>query len=249
MKQFDPSATPKFGFGAFFFAIYAWLIFVLCVLSAIVFALLLPGLERRRRWVTASARAIFVLTGMSVKVRGLEKLPDGHCIVVANHASYIDGALLFGYLPPRFAFVIKGEMQNFPGVHFMLRRIGAKFVERFEASGSARDARNLRKAASSGESLAFFPEGTFLDYPGLDRFRAGAFAAAIKGRLPVIPAVISGSRHVMPGGYILPRHGHLRIDVLNPIGPGDPAYENSQDLAELSRQRILEILDEPDLLA
>jgi hypothetical protein len=121
MKQFDPSAPRKFGFGAFFFAIYAWLIFVLCVLSAILFALLLPGLERRRRWVTASARAIFVLTGMSVKVRGLEKLPEDHCIVVANHASYIDGALLFGYLPPRFAFVIKGEMQNFPGVHFMLR--------------------------------------------------------------------------------------------------------------------------------
>jgi 1-acyl-sn-glycerol-3-phosphate acyltransferase len=249
MKQFDPSAPRKFGFGAFFFAIYAWLIFVLCVLSAILFALLLPGLERRRRWVTASARAIFVLTGMSVKVRGLEKLPEDHCIVVANHASYIDGALLFGYLPPRFAFVIKGEMQNFPGVHFMLRRIGARFVERFEASGSARDARNLLKAASSGESLAIFPEGTFLDYPGLDRFRAGAFAAAIKGQLPVIPAVISGSRHVMPGGYMLPRHGHLRIDVLNPIGPGDPAYENSADLAELCRQRILEVLDEPDLLA
>jgi 1-acyl-sn-glycerol-3-phosphate acyltransferase len=140
-------------------------------------------------------------------------------------------------------------MQNFPAVHFLLRRIGAKFVERFEASGSTRDARNLLKAASSGESLAFFPEGTFLRYPGLDRFRSGAFAAAIKGQLPVIPAVISGSRAVLPGGHILPRHGHLRIDVLNPIEAGDPAFENSRDLAELSRQRILEVLDEPDLLA
>jgi 1-acyl-sn-glycerol-3-phosphate acyltransferase len=235
--------------GAFFFGIYAWLAFVLCVLSGIVFALLLPGLERRRRWVTASARATFRLTGISVQVRGLEKLPSGHCIVVANHASYVDGVALFGYLPPRFAFVIKGEMQNFPAVHFLLRRIGAKFVERFKHSASARDARQLVKAASAGESLAFFPEGTFEPHPGLDRFRAGAFAAAIKGRLPVVPAVISGSRRVMPGGYILPRHGHLRIDVLNPIEPGDPAYEDSAELAELSRQRILEVLDEPDLLA
>ena len=231
------------------FAIYAWLAFVLCVLSGILFALLLPGLERRRRWVSGSARASFLLTGMSVSVRGLEKLPQGHCIVVANHASYIDGVVLFGYLPARFAFVIKGEMQNFPGVHFLLRRIGAKFVERFEASGSARDVRHLLRAASSGESLAVFPEGTFLHYPGLDRFRAGAFAAAIKGRVPVIPVVISGSRHVMPGGHILPRHGHMRIELLNPIEPGDPAFENSRDLAELSRQRILEVLDEPDLLA
>jgi 1-acyl-sn-glycerol-3-phosphate acyltransferase len=247
MTQLDPPTTT--GIGGFFFGIYAWFAFLLSVLSGIVFALLLPGLERRRRWVTASARATFRLTGVSVQVRGLEKLPTGHCIVVANHASYIDGVVLFGYLPPRFAFVIKGEMKDFPGVSFLLHRIGAKFVERFDTSGSARDARQLLKAASSGESLAFFPEGTFLPSPGLDRFRAGAFAAAIKGDIPVVPAVISGSRRVMPGGYLLPRHGHMRIDVLNAIEPSDPAYADSADLAELSRQRILEVLDEPDLLA
>ena len=247
MTQIDQPASTRIA--DFFFGIYAWLAFVLCVLSGILFALLLPGLERRRRWVTASARATFRLTGVPVQVRGLEKLPTGHCVVVANHASYIDGVVLFGYLPPRFGFVIKGELQNFPAVHFLLRRIGARFVERFNTSGSARDARQLLRAASSGESLAFFPEGTFLPHPGLDEFRAGAFAAAIKGGMPVVPAVISGSRQVMPGGHILPRHGHLRIDVLNPIEPGDPAYGDSSDLAELSRQRILEVLDEPDLLA
>ena len=247
MKQLDAPATSRIG--AILFGIYAWFAFVLCVLSGIVFALLLPGLARRRRWVSAAARAAFRLTGMPVKVRGLEKLPAGHCIVVANHASYIDGVLLFGFMPPRFSFVIKGEMKHLPPVSILLRRIGARFVERFDATGSARDARNLLKAASSGESFAFFPEGTFRPHPGLDRFRSGAFAAAIKGGLPVVPTVISGSRHVLPGGHVLPRHGHLRIDVLNPIEPGDPAFGNSRDLAELSRQRILEILDEPDLLA
>jgi len=235
--------------GELLFGIYAWFAFVLCVISAIVFALLVPGLGRRRRCVAAAARATFRLTGMSVTVRGLEKLPPGHCIVVANHASYIDGVLLFGFLPPRFSFVIKGEMKHFPAVNILLRRIGARFVERFKPSGSARDARHLLRAASGGESFAFFPEGTFLAHPGLDRFRAGAFAAAIKGGMPVVPVVLSGSRRVLPGGHILPRHGHLRIDVMNPVEPGDAAYENSAALAELSRQRILEVLDEPDLLA
>lgn len=237
------------GIGGFFFGIYAWLAFVLCVLSGILFALMLPGLDRRRRWVTASARATFHLTRIPVEVCGLDNLPPGHCVVVANHASYADGVVLFGYLPPRFSFVIKGEMQKFPGVNFLLKRIGARFVERFDASGSARDARHLLKAASSGESLAIFPEGTFEPYPGLDRFRAGAFAAAINAGVPVVPTVISGSRDVYPGGRVLPRHGRLRIDVLTPIEPGDPAFSDSAALAELSRQRILEVLDEPDLLA
>lgn len=247
MTQNDPAA--KSGIGAILFGSYAWLMFLLCVTSGIIFALILPGLERRRRWVTGSARATFRLTRIPVEVHGIDLLPGEDCVVVANHASYVDGVVLFGYLPPRFAFVIKGEMKKFPAVNFLLRRIGAKFVERFDASGSARDARHLLRAASSGESLAVFPEGTFEPHPGLDRFRPGAFAAAINAEVPVVPTVISGSRQVYPGGHILPRHGRLRIDILQPIEPSDPAFADSTQLANLSRQRILAVLDEPDLLA
>jgi 1-acyl-sn-glycerol-3-phosphate acyltransferase len=140
-------------------------------------------------------------------------------------------------------------MGRVPIAGFLLRRIGSEFVERFDASGSARDARRLLRVAESGESLAFFPEGTFLAKPGLDRFRAGAFAAAIRNGLPVVPVVISGSRAIFPAATVLPRHGHLAIDMLDPIEPDDPAFENSKSLAELARQRILSVLQEPDLLA
>ena len=231
------------------YGIYAWIVFVVCVLFAILVALLVPGLDRRRRWVTAISRVPFALAGIRTTVRGLEKLPIGSCIVVANHASYIDGVLVQAYLPPRFSYVIKGEMGRVPVAGFLLRRIGSRFVERFDTSGSARDARQLLKAASAGESLGFFPEGTFVEAPGLDRFRPGAFAAAIKAGVPVVPVAISGTRYVLPAGRILPRHGHFEIDVLNPIDQADPAYSDSRELAAAARKRILEVLDEPDLLA
>ncbi|MDH4047302.1 MAG: 1-acyl-sn-glycerol-3-phosphate acyltransferase [Gammaproteobacteria bacterium] len=231
------------------YGMYAWIAFVACVLFAILVALLLPGLERRRRWVSAAARFSFTLSGIAATVEGLETLPAGHCIVVANHASYLDGVILQAFLPPRFSYVIKGEMQNVPGVHFLLRRIGAKFVERFVTSGSARDARALLKAASAGESLAFFPEGTFVREPGLGRFRPGAFAAAIKGELPIVPLAILGSREVLPGGTMLPRRARLRVAILPAIPPQHDAFGSSAMLAEAARQRILGILDEPDLLA
>jgi 1-acyl-sn-glycerol-3-phosphate acyltransferase len=237
------------GIGDILFGIYALLSFVVFLVPAILFALVLPGLERRRRWAGACARAPFHLTRTRVRIRGLELLPDTHCVVVANHASYIDGVLLFAFMPPRFSYVIKGEVRHLPVIGLFLKRIGAHFVERFDASGSARDARYLLKAARSGESLAFFPEGTFQPHPGLDRFRSGAFAAALKGTMPVIPVVISGSRQVLPGGHALPRRGDLRVDILQPIEPGSDDYDNSRQLAKLSRQRILEVLDEPDLLA
>lgn len=234
---------------ALLYAAYAWIAFLVCVLIAILGALLLPGLERRRRWVSALARTALRLCGISSTVENEDLLPAGHCIAVANHASYIDGVILQAFLPPRFSYVIKGEMQSVPVVHFLLRRIGAKFVERFVASGSSRDARSLLKAAAAGESLAFFPEGTFVVEPGVGRFRPGAFAAAIKGEMPVVPVAIIGSRYILPGGTMLPRPGKLTVRILPPIPPSDSAFAASSTLAELARQRILAVLDEPDLLA
>lgn len=228
---------------------YAILVFALCVLFSLFVAVLVPGLERRRRLVASAARASFLLSGVRPDIMGLNNLPEQACVVVANHASYLDGILLKGFLPARFSFVIKGEMRNVPIAHFLMRRSGARFVERFKSSESARDARQIVKAARSGESLGFFPEGTFLEERGVGRFRAGAFMAAIKGGMPVVPIAISGTREMLGAGRALPRPTPIRIDILEPILPDDPAYGDHHSLAETARQRILAVLDEPDLLA
>lgn len=232
----------------FLYGLYAWIVFALAVLIAIVCATFLPGLERRRRCVSRAARGFFVLARIPVTVTGLERLPADHCIVAANHAAYIDGVIMQAFLPPRFSFVIKGEVRNVPLLHFLLRRVGSKFVERFVAAGSSRDARTLVKAAALGESMAIFPEGTFIATPGLGRFRAGGFSAAIKGELPIVPVAIRGARKIVPPKSLWPRRGSLQIDILQAIEPSDSAYESSAELAETTRQKILEVLDEPDLL-
>ena len=228
--------------------LFAWLSFGLAVLFSLVVVLVVPSATRRQKLVTWASRMVFVLPRIDVQVRGMDNLPTDNCVVVANHASYLDGPLLKGYLPWRFNFVIKGEMRNFAPAHFLLRRSGSKFVERTDVKGSTRDARQIVKAALGGESLGFFPEGTFLKEPGVGRFRPGAFVAAIKGDMPVVPISIGGSRHMLPAGGVLPRPGTLTIDILPAIAPGDPEYATSRGLAETARQRILAVLGEPDLL-
>lgn len=225
-----------------------WLSFILAVVFSLIVAIIVPGANRRRHLVTGASKAIFVMVGVRVNVQGIDNLPPDNCIVVANHASYVDGMLLNGYLPSRIGFVIKGEMRDIPVAHFLLRRTGSKFVERKEAVGSSRDARQMVKAAVGGESLGFFPEGTFIKEPGVGRFRAGAFVAAIKGGIPVVPVAISGTREMLPAGRLLPKRVDLKIDILPAISPGDDDYGNSKALAESARQRILAVLDEPDLL-
>jgi 1-acyl-sn-glycerol-3-phosphate acyltransferase len=231
------------------FGLYAWFVFGICILFGLCCAVLVPGAERRARCLAGTAKAIFVLSVVPVEVQGMQNLPVTDCVVVANHASYTDGLLLKGYLPARFSFVIKGEMRNNAIVHFLLRRAGSRFVERDGSPASSRDARQIVKAAKNGQSLAMFPEGTFQQQPGLLRFRAGAFVAAVRANIPVVPIAISGTRHLLPSERDLPRFSRLRIDILPPINPGEPAFANHRDLARLARQRILAVLDEPDLVA
>lgn len=229
------------------YGIYAWLTFVVCLSAAVLVTVIVPGLSRRRTWVGGCARWFFRCAGIGCEIRGIEQLPNEHCIVVANHASYLDGVILQAFLPPRFSYVIKSEMKKIPLAHFLLRRIGSQFVDRFSTAGSARDVRNLLRAADGGNSMAFFPEGTFISRPGLGKFRLGAFATAIKTASPLVPMVIRGSRAILPAKQFLPQRGSLTIDVLKPIAPDEEAFARHRLLANEVRQRMLPVLGEPDL--
>ncbi|MDE2053040.1 MAG: 1-acyl-sn-glycerol-3-phosphate acyltransferase, partial [Gammaproteobacteria bacterium] len=114
------------------YALYAVLTFLVLALTALAAALVLPGVYRRRAAARRVARAFLWLAGMPLRVRGMDRLAAGQCIVVANHASYLDGLVFTAALPARFSFVIKREMSAVPLAGLFLRRIGSEFVERFD---------------------------------------------------------------------------------------------------------------------
>ncbi len=228
------------------YGLYATLVFSSVALPTVAVLTVTPGVTARRHIVHRAAGTIFSLMGTRLRVCGRSHIPADPCIVVANHASYLDGPILTAALPPRFGFVIKREMTRVPLAHFLLRRIGSEFVERHDPHRGATDARRILRKADSQESLAFFPEGTFRPEPGLGRFHSGAFTAAARGQLPVVPVVIRGSRWMMPAERILPRPGRLEIIIKPPLFPTGDAPTRA--LLEQARQSILADLGEPDLL-
>ncbi|TLY79549.1 MAG: 1-acyl-sn-glycerol-3-phosphate acyltransferase [Gammaproteobacteria bacterium] len=163
------------------YTIYAAALFLALGLCALLLALLLPVVEWRRAVARAIARAFLWSVGMPLSIKSAERLPSGQCVVVANHASYLDGLVFTAALPARFGFVIKREMAAVPLAGLLLRRLGSQFVERFNRHRSAADARRMLRNASTGQSLVFFPEGTFTRTPGLLKFHTGAFAFAGPG--------------------------------------------------------------------
>ena len=234
----------------FVYGLYAVLLFLVVALTALLGVLLMPTLNLRRGTARIAARSFFFLAGMPVIRVGRRNLPAGQCIVVANHASYLDGVVMTAALPARFSFVVKREMNTVPLAGLLLRRIGTEFVDRFNRHKGGTDARRVLRTAASGHSLVFFPEGTFTPEVGLGKFHTGAFAIAARANCPVVPTVIRGTRRNMPATRVFPRPGAIDVRfgpgiVVTPAGDEDHAVA----LHNASRAAILAELGEPDLAA
>jgi 1-acyl-sn-glycerol-3-phosphate acyltransferase len=150
-------------------------------------------------------------------------------------------------LPPKFTFLIKQQMRRVPIASFILRRLGSAFVDRGDRGNRQRTARTLLSLASQGVALGFFPEGTFDKAPGLKPFQLGAFTAAARANLPIVPIVIYGSRQKLPSGRLLPAPGPLRVRICEPVR--SLTEPSARELMAATRRAMLEHLDEPDLAA
>ena len=228
------------------YALWTALAFLGVGLTALLLLAVLPDVARRRAAARAAARTFLRLAAMPLTVRFPERIPPGQCVVVCNHASYLDGIVLTAALPPRFDFVIKREMASVPLAGAVLRRLGSEFVERFNRQRGAADARRVLRNASSGHSLVFFPEGTFTRTPGLLKFHPGAFATAMRAGCPVVPAVVRGTRRALPPSGALPLPGALELQILAPLAPV-AVPDSAPELRDRARAAILTALGEPDL--
>jgi 1-acyl-sn-glycerol-3-phosphate acyltransferase len=197
----------------------------------------------------ATVRLLLRLSGTPLVVQGLEHLPRHEpYILAANHASYLDGAVMMAALPVDVCYVVKRELgaQCFPRV--LLRRIGTEFVERFDAQRGVQDTAHLLQVVQQGHSLGFFPEGTFVRAPGLQAFRMGAFVVAAQAGVPVVPVSLQGTRAILRAGQWFPRRGKLRVTVGAPIRPRGSDWAAAVALREAVRMQIARYCGEPDVV-
>jgi 1-acyl-sn-glycerol-3-phosphate acyltransferase len=216
---------------------YCLVLFTVIGLTVLVVNLFLTDLRRRRHVAGAASRAFLRAAGMPFKVEGLNRLPQVPCVVVANHASYIDGLVAAAALPPDFAFVIKKEMVRVPLAGLLLRRLGSQFVERFNRHKGGVDTRRVLKLAATGQSLVFFPEGTFDETRQIGKFLGGAFATAIRSDMPVVAMAIHGTRDVLPPGGLIVHPLPIRVEILEVL--------NASDAKQRSRELIAQAVGEP----
>jgi acyl carrier protein len=229
------------------YAAYVWVLCGAVLPVAWVIIAILP----RRSWCQVVARTtvrlLLRLSGMPLVVQGLEHLPRHEPYVVAvNHASYLDGPMVLAALPVEVHYVVKRELEAPYFTRVLLRRIGAEFVERFEAQQGIQDTERLLQAVQQGHSLVFFPEGTFLRVPGLQAFHMGAFVVAARAGVPIVPVGIQGTRTILRAEQWFPRPGRIRVTVGAPMRPQGDDWGAAVALRDVVRTQIARYCGEPD---
>ncbi len=227
------------------YGLYAWTVVLVLLPPLWLVSISLPGLDRRRRFASFTMRLIAGCIGNPIRIEGLDNLPQGPAIVVANHISYLDGPMMLLALPPRFSFVVKVEASRVPVIAMLLRRMGCTFVSRDNATQGSADMRSLIRALKAGHSLGLFPEGHIQRCPGLQPFRLGAFLIAAQCGVPVVPAVIRGTRGFLARNEWWPAHSPIHIRLLPPIQPETKGRIAAERLRDAAYATILAHCEEP----
>jgi len=213
------------------YAIHAAVVVGVTLVLAWFAVVALPG-SRLARWRRGRglARVALRALGIRLRVSGASHLEGaGPCVLVANHASYLDGPVLFAALPVPVGWVVKGELEGNRFLAPLLRTLGVAFVHRLDHERSVADVALFTDRLKRGDTLGFFPEGTLHRMPGLLPFRLGAFSAAVEGGAAIVPVTIVGTRSALRDGQRIPHPGTISVRVGAPIAHADPSTGETSD--------------------
>lgn len=185
---------------------------------------------------------------VSIEVHGLEELEgfDGPAVIVANHSSHLDTALLLCTLPNarRRRTAVAAAADYF--FESWWSGVGSTIafntfpVDRQGGGLSATPAALL----ADGWSVLWYPEGTRSPDGYMGRFRLGAAWLAAEAGVPIIPVGLRGTFAAMPKGRSWPVPGRPRVSIRYgaPIvpEPGDTARQLAPKISAAVKQLIAE---------
>lgn len=156
--------------------------------------------------------------------------PDETYIYVATHESWLDYPLLGAYITDVF------HLTNKKSAFIWLLRPISTLLGVMDGSGINILHLLLQKLREKSNVL-IFPEGSRSVEGKLLPFKKGAFSLAIESGVPIVPVVISGTRHLVPKGTISwqkVKEIGIKVHFMEPM-----AAQEGED-AQMYKQRVWE---------
>jgi 1-acyl-sn-glycerol-3-phosphate acyltransferase len=161
-----------------------------------------------------------------VETRGLENVPDGRVLLIANHSGQLpfDGMMIGAAMvlerePPRVVrSMVEKWVPRLPFVSVFFARIG-------QIVGTPE---NCRRLLARDEAILVFPEGargiskTFDRRYQLERFGTGFMRLALETGTPIVPVAVVGAEEQAPSFYNVEALARLLRVPAFPVTPTFP---------------------------
>jgi 1-acyl-sn-glycerol-3-phosphate acyltransferase len=183
-------------------------------------------------WANFGAKAWLRLSGVRVRVKGLENLdPKQTYVFVSNHRSYLDTATLFVFTGRRIGLLAKKELLKVPILGVGMGFVNVMAIDRTNRERAIQTADAAAKRIQSGISFGVFVEGTRAKPGELLPFKKGAFYMAKQANVPVVPVAIKNSDVLMGKGTGEARGGTIEMVLMPPVSTSE--LETDDDIASL----------------
>jgi 1-acyl-sn-glycerol-3-phosphate acyltransferase len=230
---------------------YEWLVFfpvffidTLCfgVIALVVSSIVNPRIGSYFGGVLWSRFNAF-LVPMFVNVSGSENIKaNDSYIVIANHQSYFDVFLIYGWLGLDIRWVMKKELRKIPGLGFGSEKVGHIFLDRSNKRAALESLENAKKKLVNGTSVVIFPEGTRSETGQPGEFKRGAFKLAIDFGLPILPVTVINTRKILPANSFQLMPGKAKMVIHKPIDISPYNDGTMNELMILVKQTICSAL-------
>jgi 1-acyl-sn-glycerol-3-phosphate acyltransferase len=163
--------------------------------------------------------------GVKIRVKGIERIPQGVCLFAANHTSSADAPAIVGAIPRRIAVLLKESLFRWPIVGQAFQAVHFIPVNRGVRDSAIASVEKAAEAMKAGQSFLIYPEGTRSPDGRLQEFKKGAVVMAIKAGVPIVPMVCSGAHRIMGKKSLVIHPGEIVVEFLEPIDASQYSFE------------------------
>ena len=181
---------------------------------------------------SAQVAAMKWIAGITVEIRGRERLPAEPVVIAAKHQSWGDGFVMLS-LVARIAFVAGDHLLKFPLVGRILKKVGAICL----SNQGGEDARNRLQAGIAAlkadpRDVLIYPEGHLSAVGAGHPYRSGVWRLYQGLQRPCTPVATSLGL-AWDRQSFFKRKGRVVLEFLEPIAPG---MDKAAFMAELERR-------------
>jgi 1-acyl-sn-glycerol-3-phosphate acyltransferase len=185
---------------------------------------------------------------LEFRARGIENLPSGPALLIANHQSFLDPLLIGLPLQRPVSFLARDTLFKVPVIGWILRSTYVMPIRR-ESAGTE-SLRVSLKRLEDGYLVGVFPEGTRSRDGRLGPMKPGFVALVRRAQVPLIPVAVSGAFEAMPRGAVLLRPRRVRVVFGTPISVDELAAFQGRGseagLVSLVTERLTRVLNDAD---